>query len=574
MKRIVWMGLLFLVLSLSLTSGDSGETAIASEPSYVYVDQPYMHGSNNTIEMIGLQNGIPYHGKAVCRGDWWIRPCEWESYCSTVWEYDPKDFYPVSDCETCEQNLISVIVNNNIAPQISGELNQYKSDLQAEGYRVEIVTFEAHRSVDELRALLKEKYSRGLIGALLVGDLPLAWWYNPTAIDNNRVVTRKKLCDLVYADVDGQWLDQNQDGVYDLHQDGSGDVQPDIWIGRLTFSPFTGAPLYKDEVECLKHYFNQNHQWRMNRPYNNQRALVYTNGQLDDPDNKLGLMLVAYLKELYQELDCVTDPDSSAEDYKERLQEDYEMIVGVIHGWDSEYGFKKADGTWGSNLSGAEIAELQPRPRFYFVFHCNSGEFWATPNYLEGSYLISGQGLTAVNSAVNFAQALDLAQGLSIGETFKFEDVYSGHTGHDFTIFGDPSLRIVDAEPFPTVLYGVPTGFSVEAFRTTYNGVPCPGFGLKWDYQENHFYDLEQTRQDNGIRCILRDVQLWPDWAEYRYTSFWEGEFNICCGETAPKLLEEGATYIYRVRSFWKETDGWKISQWSEPVELTATIVP
>ena len=60
-------------------------------------DQPFSicEGYNNEVAIYGKQDNTAWQGRAVCRGNWWIKPCEWESYCSTGWRWSAEDFYPV-----------------------------------------------------------------------------------------------------------------------------------------------------------------------------------------------------------------------------------------------------------------------------------------------------------------------------------------------------------------------------------------------------------------------------------------------------------------------------------------------
>ncbi len=74
-------------------------------PPHVFIGSAYASGHNNTVEFYGLSNDeVCTYGYAICRGDWWIYPCDdWRSYCSTGWELDPGDFYtvPRQNCGWC-----------------------------------------------------------------------------------------------------------------------------------------------------------------------------------------------------------------------------------------------------------------------------------------------------------------------------------------------------------------------------------------------------------------------------------------------------------------------------------------
>jgi|GEM_PF-4648878 len=515
------------------------------EPVYVYVDQPYMRGHNNIVEFCGLFKGTPWHGKATCRGEWWLRPCEWCSHCSTGWEYDPEDFYPVEECEMCNKNLIAVIVNADIAPLITAELDQFVLDLQNEGYRVELETFEADRSVEELRALLQSKLSNGLIGAELIGDLPIP--LVPYSVEEYGYHFFPE--DLIYADLDGQWMDEDEDGLYEIHRDGSGDKEAEIWIGRLTFSPID-----KDEVLCLKQYFAKNHQWRNNWPYENQKALVYA----DDDAAIIGEQKSSSgLREIYNVVNLINEPEqTSIQDYKNRLREDYEMICLDSHGSAFSHCFK-VDGAR-EFINGSEILDLHPQARFYNLTTCFIGDYTAD-NYIGGCYLASGNGLvvfTTYGGVESFNEfCLELAQGRSVGEAFRV-CYLCGVYMYDYSpLLGDPSLRIVDGEPFPVVPINIPTGLRAEQITASCNGAPCPWIRLYWeDLGDDYDYQLEKTCRDNGKKQLIRYGFLDRE-IPYRYSDW---------------RVEEGATYLYRVRSRWKDDNGdWYYSEFSDSIRVT-----
>ncbi len=553
MKRLGWVVFLAMaigfiafipnpILSVSTPFGPIGSV----EPSYIYIDQPYMEGRNNTIEMVGLLSSVPYHGKGTCRGNWWVRPCEWQSWCETGWEYNLKDYYPAEKCETCEQNLISVIVNANIAPQITAELNQFIADLEAEGYRTELETFEANKSVEELRTLLQSKLSNGLVGVELIGDLPIP--FVPYSAYGYQSFPE----DLFYADLDGQWLDEDGDGLYEIHRDGSGDKKAEIWVGRLTFSPID-----KDEVICLKEYFAKNHQWRSNwPPYENRRALVYADDELAIIGEQKSS---SALREIYNEIDLVNQPDeTSDQDYENRLREDYEMVCLDAHGLSYLHSFQ-VDGTW-QYIWGSEILNLQPQARFYNLTTCFIGDYTAY-NYIAGCYLASGNGLvvfTTYGRVEDFNEfCLELVQGQSIGEAYKMCHLLCNEYS---PILGDPSLKIVKANPFPVVPINIPTGLRYEQVIASCNGVPCTWINLYWeDLGENYDCQLEITCQNSGKKRLIR-YGFWNIRISYRYS---DGE------------VEAGTTYLYRVRSRWKDDNGdWFYSEFSDPIRVTVEPLP
>ena len=142
---------------------------------------------------------------------------------------------------------VAVVVNTSIKPSIQASLDQFVSDLESEGYSVIVYATEGG-TPDALRTYLQNKWleAESLVGCILVGDLPIAWYEN--AICSYPL-------DLFYMDMDGEWVDTEPNGKYDKHTNGTGDTRAEIWLGRLTASPL----ISEDEATLLNNYFDKNH---------------------------------------------------------------------------------------------------------------------------------------------------------------------------------------------------------------------------------------------------------------------------------------------------------------------------
>ncbi len=75
------------------------------------------------------------------------------------------------------KNQIWLIVNQNIYPTIKTTLTQFSNDIQSSGYNVSIITLSSGSSALTVRTLLQQGYYNGsLQGAILIGNLPTAWY--------------------------------------------------------------------------------------------------------------------------------------------------------------------------------------------------------------------------------------------------------------------------------------------------------------------------------------------------------------------------------------------------------------
>ncbi len=149
-----------------------------------------------------------------------------------------------------ERELVVVLVEQSLLPQLNASILQYADDLEVSGYSVKVYNgtwTEAHT----VRALLKGELSNGMVGAVLVGDIVEAWYEilnGPASWGTQEFPT-----DLYYTDLDGSWADADDDGLMDNH---TRSVDPEIWLGRLRPS------VLGDEVDLLRNYFRKNHEYR------------------------------------------------------------------------------------------------------------------------------------------------------------------------------------------------------------------------------------------------------------------------------------------------------------------------
>ena len=221
--------------------------------------------------------------------------------------------------QTDDENVVEVAVNSEVFPDLTAELTQYTSDLQAAGYAVRIDTL---RGSDPavLRALLQG--IANLKGVLLVGELPVAWYED----DWGGSAPEEFPCDLYFADLNGTFVDNDHDGLYDDH---TGNVAPEIWVGRLYARPLT----WDDEVRLLKHYFAKNHLYRTGGLVLPDRGLCFNDEDWSGSGN-------CGLTAIYPTVTVIEDSRTTAANYRTELVNGYEWIHVMSH-----------SSAWGINLS-------------------------------------------------------------------------------------------------------------------------------------------------------------------------------------------------------------------------------
>lgn len=157
--------------------------------------------------------------------------------------------------EESARNIL-VLVHPNLFFNLEQELAVFESDLRAENWVPVISTLQVN-SPQELRQALETIYSRReFAGVFLVGDFPYAqmWGYPIKTPDDPGPA------DYYYMDLDGEWLDTNNDTFYDVHTNGQGDRDPEIFVGRLSASNVD--LLDEPELDLMKAYFGRNHAYR------------------------------------------------------------------------------------------------------------------------------------------------------------------------------------------------------------------------------------------------------------------------------------------------------------------------
>jgi len=344
-----------------------------------------------------------------------------------------------------DKPLVVVLVNSSVYPRIESSLDQYGEDVQSDGFSVTIVRTDelADPTPQGIRSLLQQELSQDLVGAVLVGDIPTAW----VNVSGKVLPT-----DMYYRDLNGVWTDLNGDGIYEKQ---SGDVVPEIWVGRLKANTLPG-----DESTLLNQYFAKNHLVRAGlRVLPWWRALGYIQydgiGWAGDVNSSL--------RQACSDVTLVTDPAvTSAEDYVSRLRDPfgYEWLYLMSHG-DFDY---HTFGINGSANEGVvypyEYRSIDPRVLFYVMFVCSGARF-TEQDYLGGAVIFGNTyGLLSISctdtmysfSFRDFFTALSEGEaiGTSFQELFLREDGLQGQhldnvsyqlVFYGLTLNGDPTLR-------------------------------------------------------------------------------------------------------------------------------------
>lgn len=452
--------------------------------------------------------------------------------------------------------LIAVIVDSNIYNGTKSSLQQYKDDVEESGFSVRIAqTNEMPNLTKEgVREYLRRLLNQSLVGALLVGDIPEAWY---------EVGSAKFPTDAYYMDLNGTWVDTNGNGIYDKHNET---LAPEIWVGRLKASTVGG-----DEVSLVNNYFEKNHLYRtrsISIPW--WRALLY----MDDEAVFEGHDGLTPLRCIATDITAVTDGyTTNATDYKRRLEDKvgYHWVYVMSHGTAVNQTFvvpsKKPftmfdlDGT----VSSSDYRAIDPKVFFYHFFVCSAGRY-TEQNYLAGSAVFGGNyTLLALASTDNaytypfndFYKALSL--GEPIGEAFLDwrenavkESLQPGMSElrkvnydimlNDAVMIGDPSLRLyvekhdvalTDLSVFSKNVSG--SERLVVRFTVQNKGDFAESFNVTVSFDSSPMYYTQLTLAPNESKTVTFSPDdsyryLWSSFSLHTVdaqASVLRGEFNV-----------------------------------------------
>jgi len=336
------------------------------------------------------------------------------------------------------QRLVYLLINDTLYSDqgfVAG-LDMFVRDLLSLGYSVRAYLI-AGGTPSDLRSLLKDGLDEGLVGAIIIGDLPTAW-YEMYCWDS----WEQFPTDLFYMDLDGSFIDEDHDGLFDSHSDGEGDKAPEIWIGRLDVP----NKYSQNESEILTRYFLRHHSYITGGITVPHRALIY----IDDDWVSMAESVDNSLAKIYPERILVTDEETTnSEDYKARLAEGYEWVHLQCHGWPGGHTFKIPSG-WNGTVYTSDYEAIDP-PIFFYQFFVCSGARFIENDYLAGSAIFrTSYGLVAIGSTKTGSMLYfsdfytKLAEGKPIGEAFKEWFTLHGESDpcwfYGMTIIGSPVL--------------------------------------------------------------------------------------------------------------------------------------
>ena len=373
--------------------------------------------------------------------------------------FKPRTYGPLEiekvESTSHSSDFVYVLIHNTLwsDPDINSRIIRYETDVEATGYGVVIAVYisgspEFVRSwIDNERDTLIAE-GDDLVGCLLVGDIPAAWF----EIDQTGdwPPHEEFPIDLFYMDLDGTWTDDEPDGLYDDH---TGDVAPEIWVGRLK-----ADAMHDPEDDLIENYFDKNHDYRTGSLSLPQRALVYV-----DDDWAPGGGVSNDVGKAYSTRTLVDGPSATtnAANYMGHIADQYSFVHLMCHGSPPRHSFEIPDPSdgqmWDGRVYGYHATDnnyraLDPPVFFYNLFVCSGARFTET-DYLAGwciftdTWGLAAVGSTKTGSMTNYGAFYNpLGDGEMIGEAFRVWFATHGESSrpwhYGMAFIGDPTLRV------------------------------------------------------------------------------------------------------------------------------------
>ncbi len=370
-------------------------------------------------------------------------------------------------------SLLEIVVTSDLYPHISTNLQMLVNDIQNDGYDVDIDIVSSVQGLpacDSLRNFLFSKLSQGLIGVFFIGEVPIAWYQMVDDYGQGPLDYGYFPCDLYYLDLDGIWTDDSiwdynlhklipgSDGILDGH---TGNVHPDIWVGRLYFSTLG------NEAELVNRYLRRDHLYRTDSLSAVHRGLCYV-------DDDWAINGNSYMQEMnyaFSNVNLVSHPETTrVSNYITHLQDNYEIVGLFCHSHYNFHSFYINNGIDRDLLYSTSLPGIAPQGLFYILFACHNVSY-LSDGYMGGTYVIkTPRGLGAFGETKGYGWINDenkmadyyyfyysLGQNKTIGNAF-FD--WFGHLAnggfnivektnyYGYTYIGDPSLKLLPAASF------------------------------------------------------------------------------------------------------------------------------
>lgn len=341
---------------------------------------------------------------------------------------------------------IAIMVQRDEYSILRPYLKQYASDI-ADAFNLKVKIFKGSWSTPyDARAKLQKIYRVfNISGCILVGNIPIVYYKAEYDRPEGHMV-RVFPTDLYYMDLDGTWIDDNGDDIFEDR------IDPDtveIWVSRIK------PPI--DDLNLIIDFFEKNHEYRTGRLEVPKRALIFqeTDGE------EWGPKRIEVLKVLYDPINILAlyrESETTKANYINALNLGHEFLFINSHGSSlSQYIREPTGSNW---VTYTDAKNIEKGCIFYLLFACNVGRYNVT-NYLAGWYVFGNSyGLAALAStthweSIDHEMFINKLSNCYVGKAFyeiiKHADLAASNDPivarnlyYGATIIGDPILQLGD----------------------------------------------------------------------------------------------------------------------------------
>lgn len=247
-------------------------------------------------------------------------------------------------------------------------------------------------NAESLREYLKDFHAQGGTYVLLAGDetvLPVRYAY-PYAVSYQPALDQLQLCDLYFADLEGDW-DVDGDGVYGERNVDQADISPELLVGRLPFNEASEFEAYTEKLIAYETGPGGGESEYL------ERAFFFSSDQMRDYSSDGQHERIASVYPANFEIDTLHGVELSrgsdaaptnmdAHELDPILEEGHGIVNIISHGMATRFEVRTAEYnewpkshfTTDQNVpSQGQLDQLtaENKPGFYYSLACNNGGF-------------------------------------------------------------------------------------------------------------------------------------------------------------------------------------------------------
>ena len=346
-----------------------------------------------------------------------------------------------------------IITTSTLYDALRTDIITYAEDVHAiYGYGIYLEVVD-NPNPEQLKSLIIDYwnncYQNDLCGVIFIGSLGEAFYEIEN--DHGKYGYKNWPCDLYFMDLDGNWIDSDNNGIYDVH---TGDVGPEIFMARLSIQ---GLSAVGDEIPAIRKQLRKSHDFWWKSSYNvSDKALCYIDEDwcydyrfpLSDLNPIYGSNNIVNIRYCYT-------PEFSPSDYLTRLSQNiYGFTLLASHSTSILHQFTNG------NIYVPDILNNNSGCYLFNLFCCSACNWTSStyPNYMGGVYMFNNGKTIAVVGSTKIGGMYGGSNyfysqfpSKNIGESYLYWwNTYCGnsHTSttvswhYGMTILGDPTIRL------------------------------------------------------------------------------------------------------------------------------------